>query len=84
MVPASQLGNSGLADLAWSLSQHPRTRFAVVVNSGLEGGGAEAAATLSCADGFSWPSNAAVIAGFSSEADAPEGMRSWSKAGVLG
>lgn len=84
MVPASQLGGSGLADLAWSLSQHPRTRFAVVINSGLGSVGAEAAAMLSCADGFSWAPNAAVVAGFSSEAEAPEGMGSWTKAGVLG
>jgi hypothetical protein len=36
VLPATQLGK--LADLAWSLSQHPRTRFVVLANS-MEGGG---------------------------------------------
>lgn len=34
VVPSNQLGS--LADLAWSLSQHPRTRFAVCINAGLD------------------------------------------------
>ena len=77
LLPPSQLrGGAGLADLAWSLSQHPRTRFAVVVHSGMEGVAAEAAAMLSCADGFSWPPNAVVLAGFDSQADAPGWMAS--------
>ncbi len=114
VVPSNQVG--GLADLAWSLSQHPRTRWAVCINAGLDvhGGSAavaDAAAMLSggkwlrpslfdgrllaewlqmglrsvarthlsvcnlpplsavppCAgyDGYSWPANALVIAGFS-------------------
>lgn len=64
VVPSSQLGQ-GLADLAWSLSQHPRTRFAVVATAGLEKS-ADAAAALSGFDGFSWPPNALLIAGFDS------------------
>lgn len=65
VLPAGQVGS--LADVAWTLSQHPRARFAVVVNSGLEGSSpavADAAAMLSGVDGFSWPSNAMLIAGF--------------------
>ena len=46
VLPANQL--SSLADLAWSLSQHPRTRFAVVAN-GMEACGSvgDVAAMLS-------------------------------------
>lgn len=36
VLPAAQV--SKLADLAWSLSQHPRTRFVVLAN-GLDSGG---------------------------------------------
>lgn len=65
VLPSSQLGS--LADLAWSLGQYPRARFAVVVN-GLGGSGgagaADVAAILSGYDGFSWPSNTLLLAGF--------------------
>ena len=46
VLPANQL--SSLADLAWSLSQHPRTRFAVMAN-GMEACGSvgDVAAMLS-------------------------------------
>jgi hypothetical protein len=69
VLPANQVGS--LADLAWSLSQHPRTRFAVCINAGLDVNGsspviADAAAMFSGYDGFSWPANALLIAGFSS------------------
>lgn len=38
VLPAAQLGS--LPDLAWSLSQHPRTRFVVLANGmGGDGGG---------------------------------------------
>ena len=58
---------SALADLAWTLSQHPRCRFAVLAPGGVGGGGAaaaDAAAILSGLDGYSWPPNALLIAGF--------------------
>lgn len=50
IVPSNKA--SCLADLAWSLSQHPRARFAVCINAGLDvhGGNpavADAAAMLS-------------------------------------
>ncbi|KAL4458713.1 hypothetical protein ABPG75_013578 [Micractinium tetrahymenae] len=68
VLPAAQLGS--LADLAWSLSQHPRTRFVVLANGmGGDGGsggavGGDVAAMLSGFDGFSWPSNALLVGGF--------------------
>ncbi|KAL4859199.1 hypothetical protein ACK3TF_000961 [Chlorella vulgaris] len=67
LLPATQI--SSLPELAWSLSQQPRARFVVIVN-GLESGNSTAdhAAMLSGFDGFSWPSNAMLLAGFASKA----------------
>ncbi|KAL4426710.1 hypothetical protein ABPG77_004766 [Micractinium sp. CCAP 211/92] len=70
VLPAAQLGS--LPDLAWSLSQHPRARFVVLANGmGGDGGsggavGGDVAAMLSGFDGFSWPPNALLLAGFPS------------------
>lgn len=48
------MGN--LADLAWSLSQHPRARFAVCVNAGLDNhsGSAAVADTAAMLSGQAW------------------------------
>ena len=54
VVPSNQVGN--LADLAWSLSQHPRARFAVCVNAGLDNhsGSAAVADTAAMLSGQAW------------------------------
>lgn len=46
----------GLADLAWSLAQHPRARFAVCVNAGLDNhsGSAAVADTAAMLSGQAW------------------------------
>ncbi|PSC71126.1 ATPase (AAA+ superfamily) [Micractinium conductrix] len=66
VLPSSQLGS--LPELAWSLSQHPRARWVVLANglSSLSAQGvADLAAMMSGYDGFSWPSNALLVGGFS-------------------
>lgn len=88
VVLAAQLeADGGLAGLARALAQHPRMCFVVVINSfgtvvssgGNAAVGAEVvAAPLSCADGFSWPPNAHVVAGFSDwRANSVPGTKRW-------
>jgi hypothetical protein len=62
---------ASLPELAWALSQHPRARFVVVATSldGLEGK-SDLLALLSGLDSFSWPPNACVLGGFTSEVPA--------------
>ena len=54
-------GLKTIAELAWTLSQHPRVRFAVLCPAIGELDG-DVAATISGGDGVGWPANAVFVA----------------------
>lgn len=60
ILPQSSLKT--ISELAWTLSQHPRVRFAVLCPGLPKDLDADIAATIAGGDGVGWPSNAVFIA----------------------